>query len=246
MNIAIIQARMGSTRLPGKVLMIVEGKPLLEFQLDRIKLAKKIDKIVVATSELEADDVIEKFCISYGVDCFRGAENDVLERYYKTAKKYKAHLIIRLTADCPFSDPLVIDKLVELHVEALADYSSNTVPPDKSSWPDGSDVEVFNIEALEKAYQNSVDESEREHVTFYFWKNQKNEFKLIQMKNIENWSKFRFTVDYEEDLEVVKILMIELKNKKLFGHVGEIIEILKDNPNIVALNSKYHFGIGWK
>lgn len=246
MIVAIIQARMGSTRLPGKVLMTIGGDPLLKIQLDRVTLSKKIDKIIVATSTLSSDDEIEKFCDSYGVDCFRGAETDVLDRYYEAAKKYNADLIVRLTADCPLTDPDIIDELVKMHQDSQVEYASNTVPPDTSQWPDGSDVEVFTFEALENAHKYSSDAAEREHVTFYFWKNEKANFKIVQMKNPEDWSKYRFTVDYLEDFEVVKILMAELKREKLFGHVNEVIKILRENPGIVEINSKYHFGIGWK
>ena len=236
---------MGSTRLPGKVMMLVDGEPLLKFQVDRIKLSKKIDKIIIATSKLPIDDEIKLFCNSYGIECYRGSEVDVLDRYFEAAKFFNANLIVRITADCPLIDPKVIDRLVKLHESSMADYSSNTVPPDTSTWPDGSDVEVFTYKALEIAHKNTTDASEREHVTFYFWKNKKNNFKLEQLSNSDNWSKYRFTVDYLEDFEVVKFLISELKRKRVFGHINEIVDILKENPRVVEINSKYHFGIGW-
>ena len=226
-------------------MMLVDGEPLLKFQVDRIKLSKKIDKIIIATSKLPIDDEIKLFCNSYGIECYRGSEVDVLDRYFEAAKFFNANLIVRITADCPLIDPKVIDRLVKLHESSMADYSSNTVPPDTSTWPDGSDVEVFTYKALEIAHKNTTDASEREHVTFYFWKNKKNNFKLEQLSNSDNWSKYRFTVDYLEDFEVVKFLISELKRKRVFGHINEIVDILKENPRVVEINSKYHFGIGW-
>ena len=211
-----------------------------------ISRSKRINRIVIATSNNSIDNEIVKFCILNRVDYFIGSETDVLDRYYNTAKKFNASLIIRLTGDCPFSDPNLIDILIDSHYENHADYTSNTVPPDKSTWPDGSDVEVFSFEALEKAHKYAIDASEREHVTFYFWKNKNTKFILNQIINFEDWSKYRFTVDYIEDIEVVSKIMIQLKRNKLFGHVSEIIDILKDNPSIASINSKFHFGIGWK
>lgn len=245
MIIAIIQARMGSTRLPGKVLMQIDGKPMLEYQIERVKKAKLIDTIVVATSVLRQDDPIGDICNKIGIDCFRGSENDVLSRYYECAKKYQAKTIVRLTADCPFSDPEVIDKVIQLFIDAKADYAANTAPPQNSTFPDGSDVEVFSMEAFEKVNKEAKDKYDREHVTFYFWKYGK-DFKTAQLISEINWSKYRFTVDYSEDYDVAKYAATQLKEKGIFGHIGEIIEIIESNQEIKAKNSKYYFGIGWK
>ena len=151
MVIAIIQARMGSTRLPGKVLMGVNGRTLLAYQLDRISKSKKLNKVVIATSTLEKDDVIEAFCKDYGVDCYRGSENDVMSRYYECAKKYNPDTVVRMTADCPLIDPEIIDKVVQKFKDNNVDYCANTVPPETSKFPDGSDIEVFSMKALERA-----------------------------------------------------------------------------------------------
>lgn len=245
MIVAIIQARMGSTRLPGKVLKTVAGEPLLKIQINRIRRSKLLDKIVVATSYLKENDIIENLCNDNNIACFRGSENDVLERYYQCAREYKADTIVRLTADCPLSDPEIIDKAIFVFNNSVVDYLANTVPFENSKYPDGMDVEVFSNEALEKAHKNVTNVNDREHVTFYFWK-YKNNFKTAQLNNDHDYSGYRFTVDYPEDLEVVEFILKELEKRKVFGYLSEIIEIIDSNLQIKEKNSKYYFGIGWK
>ena len=180
------------------------------------------------------------------IDCYRGSERDVLSRYCSAAKEYNADIIVRLTADCPLIDPTVIDKAVNLFHQSNVDYTSNTVPLKTSYFPDGSDVEVFSMHALERANHEATSEEDREHVTFYFWRStEKRGFRTNQLSNTENWSKYRFTVDYPEDREVVKRIVAELNERNQFGHLDEIIQIFKDYPDIYYLNSKYYFGIGW-
>ncbi|MCK4542952.1 MAG: glycosyltransferase family protein [Spirochaetales bacterium] len=242
---AIIQARMGSTRLPGKVLKEVNGKPLLMYQVERVRESKLLDKVIVATSALPKDDVITDFCERNNIDCFRGSENDVLSRYYECAKKYKADIIVRLTADCPLLDPMVIDRVISMFQKEKADYAANTAPPKTTRFPNGSDVEVFSIHALERAFIECKDLHDREHVTFYFWRYDNN-FKTIQMSQGVDWSKYRFTVDYPEDLEVVEYIFQELGKKGSFGHLPEIVDIIDAAPEIKAKNAMHHFGEGWK
>jgi len=241
--IAIIQARMGSTRLPGKVLMGVNGRTLLAYQLDRISKSKKLNKVVIATSTLEKDDVIEAFCKDYGVDCYRGSENDVMSRYYECAKKYNPDTVVRMTADCPLIDPEIIDKVVQKFECDNVDYCGNTVPPESSRFPDGSDVEVFSMKALERSNVEVKDTRLREHVTFQFW--QDKNYTSNQYTQEKNWSKYRITVDYSEDFEVVEYVFSELKVKKIFGSLDEIIKIIDNNQEIKEKNSQYFFGQGW-
>lgn len=243
MVIAIIQARMGSTRLPGKVLMEVNGKPLLAYQLDRALKSKKLDKVIVATSTLEKDDSIEKFCTDYNIDCFRGSENDVMSRYYECAKRYNPDAVVRMTADCPLIDPEIIDVVVQKYEDDNVEYCANTVPPETSKFPDGSDIEVFSMKALEKSNKSVQDEHRREHVTFQFW--QDDNYSSSQYMQEKDWSKYRITVDYPEDFEVVEFILNELKNKKIFGSLDEIINIIDNNLEIKEKNSQYFFGQGW-
>ena len=244
MIIAIIQARMGSTRLPGKVLKEVDGTPLLKYQIDRIKKSFLLDKIIVATSTLQKDDEIEKFCEDNNIECFRGSENDVLGRYYQCAKIYNPDTVIRLTADCPLLDPKVIDRTIRLFIDENADFAANTAPIESSKFPDGSDVEVFSMKALQRAHREVLDTGDREHVTFYLWKYD-NGFKTVQLDTVKDYSKYRFTVDYSEDFEVVKFIIKELKRRNSFGDLEEIIDIIESNPEIMEKNSQYYSGIGW-
>jgi len=243
MIIAIIQARMGSTRLPGKVLMTVDGKPLLAYQIDRVLKSKKLDKLLVATSNLEKDNAIEDFCLQYKVDCYRGSENDVMSRYYNCAKKYKPDTVVRLTADCPLIDPEIIDKVIQKFETDNVDYCANTVPPETSRFPDGSDIEVFSMKALEQAHSEIKDSHFREHVTFQFW--QDTSYTSSQFIQTKDWSNFRITVDYPEDFEVISFLLNKLKSKGIFGSLDEIIEIIDNNDEVKEKNSKYYFGQGW-
>lgn len=244
MIIAIIQARMGSTRLPGKVLMEVNDRPLLAYQLDRILKSKKLDRVIVATSTLEKDGVIESFCKSYGVDCYRGSEDDVMGRYYECAKQYNPDAIVRITADCPLIDPEIIDKVVQKFKDNNVDFCANTVPPETSKFPDGSDVEVFSMSSLECAHREVKDAYYRENVTFQFWQDES--YTSSQYTKVKDWSKYRITVDYPEDFEVVKYVLNELKNNKIFGSLKEVIDIIDGNHEIKKKNSQYFFGQGWK
>ena len=242
---AIIQARMGSTRLPGKVLKEVNGKPLLMHQIERVKTSKLLDKVIVATSTLSKDDLISDFCKRNNIDCFRGSEMDCVSRYYECSRQYNADIIVRLTADCPLCDPQIIDDAVRLFRKERADYVCNTVPPETSRFPDGSDVEVFSMETLERIYQECKDPHDREHVTFYAWK-YNNGFKAVQLTQEVDWSTYRFTVDYPKDFEVVEYVIKELKKRGRFGNLEEIVEIIESNPAVKAKNAQYYFGIGWK
>ena len=241
--VAIIQARMGSTRLSGKVLMEIDGVPLLELMMSRVAKSELLDKVVIATSTLPKDDRIEKFCQKGNYECFRGSENDVLSRYYECAKIFNADVIVRMTADCPLIDPEILDEVISDYFNKKVDYAANTVPPKTSTFPDGSDVEVFSFEALEKGFIKAKKDSEREHVTHYFWRSD-NGFKTAQLRQKNNWSNYRFTVDYPEDFEVIKFILKELKKRKSFGSLSEIIEIIEANSEIKEKNSKYYFGIG--
>ena len=244
MNLLIIQARMGSSRLPGKVLKKINNKSILLHLIERVKCSKKINKIVVATTKAIKDQEIVEFCKLHKIDFFCGSEHDVLERFYKCALKYEAKNIIRITSDCPLIDPIVIDTTIDLYLKNDADYAANTIPPETRKWPDGSDVEVFSFNALEISYLSAKDD-EREHVTFFMWRKNKN-FKTVQLDNNEDWSKYRYTIDYNEDYEKVKKIMSILLKNNCFGHTKDIVQIIKDDGEMQNNNKKYSFGYGWK
>ena len=241
---AIIQARMGSSRLPKKVLMKIGNHVMLKYMIDRVSKSKLIDKIVVATSLNKLDDEIEIFCLSNNINCFRGSEDDVLDRYYMAAKKYNSTIIVRLTADCPLIDPVIIDETIKLFLNKKVDYASNAVPPDEKKYPDGSDVEVFGFNNLELSWNRVKNMKDREHVTFYFWK-YNNGFSLALLDNTHDWGNYRITVDYIEDFNLVSHIISYLDNNKLNGSLKEIIDFLDDNPQIKNINSQYTWGMNW-
>tara|TARA_B100001057_G_C22721587_1_gene899926 strand:- start:485 stop:1219 length:735 start_codon:yes stop_codon:yes gene_type:complete len=244
MIIAIIQARMGSSRLPGKVLMDVDGKPMIKFMYDRVKKSKLIDKIIVATTSNKIDDSIAELCKKEKIICFRGSEDDTLDRYYKAALPYNPNIVVRLTGDCPLCDPVLVDKTINLFVKKNVDYASNTVPPDIKKFPDGSDVEVFSFRNLKKSWEKSTCIKEREHVTFYFWKSGNN-FSTALLDNKFNWGKYRITIDYKEDMTLLNEIIKRLKRQNKFGHINEVVEILENEPNLVEINSMYTYGLNW-
>lgn len=230
-TICIIQARIGSSRLPGKILMKAGGRTLLENVLMRVGQAKKIDKVVVATTDRKEDDATEKLCKKNSIDCFRGSENDVLDRYFKCASQYpKFSNIVRITGDCPLIDPKIVDEVVSLFVKSKSDYASNVL---KETYPDGMDVEVFKRKVLEEAYKKARMSSEREHVTLYMRNNKK--FKKVNLENDYDFSHFRLTVDNREDYEVIKFL---IENTKINTGFTEYISLLTKNPKIMLKNFK--------
>jgi len=228
-NLCIIQARMGATRLPEKVLKEVGGVTLLEYEINRVKQARNISKIVVATTDKETDDRIEKLCKKINIDCFRGSEDDVLDRYYQCALKYSDYKnIIRITADCPLIDPRVIDKVVLLFLDGEYDYTTNVL---EDSFPDGMDIEIFKKNVLKEAAKIAKLSSEREHVTLYIRNNKK--YKIGNLEAPKNYSQFRLTVDEPEDFAVIEFL---IKNSQPTASYLDYINILKKNPKIMQKN----------
>ena len=228
-NLCVIQARMSSTRLPGKVLKEINRKPLLQYEIERLRLAKKLDQIVVATSASKESDEIEKFCERIGVPCFRGSEEDVLNRYYECAKKYPGYdAIVRVTGDCPLIDPRVVDEVVNLFEEGGYDYASNVL---EETFPDGMDVEVLKRDALKTSQQEAKMQSEREHVTLYVRGQEK--FKKGNLCAPRDYSAFRLTVDNPEDFAVAKFLIESLPPTMSYL---DCVELLAAHPEIKKLN----------
>ncbi|MGD6894407.1 cytidylyltransferase domain-containing protein [Bacillus infantis] len=232
---AIIQARMGSTRLPGKILKTVNGKSLLEYQLERVRLSNTIDKIIVATTVKENEQPIIELCKNLTIDYFRGSEHDVLSRYYEAAMNHNIDVIVRLTSDCPLIDPAVIDKVVNHYMNNKdnIDYVSNTL---ERTFPRGLDTEVFSFKSLERAYHEANLSRDREHVTAYFYSNPK-VFKLDNVTNNRNYGSFRWTVDTKEDFELIKLIISELYDSNNKFTLEDVIELLKLNPSWKELNA---------
>ena len=239
MNLAILQARMSSTRLPNKVLKKVSNKELLAYECERILNAKKIDKLIIATSTDKSDNLIEDFCKRNNIECFRGSLNNVLSRYYKCAKNYKNKNsikklnIIRVTGDCPIIDPQVIDEVISTFENRNYDYISNTLIP---TYPDGMDIEICKYEALKYAYKNAIYKSDKEHVTLYIKNSDR--FRKFNYKAQHDFSHLRLTVDEENDFKLIKYILenLYIKNKN-FTYL-DIISYLTKNPNLFFINSQ--------
>jgi len=202
--ITAVQARTSSSRLPNKVLLPLCGEPLLIQMIERIKRAKFSGTVVVATSENEDDNIIENLCISSNIDCFRGSLNDLLDRHYQLALKYSADAIVKIPSDCPLIDPQIIDQIIGYYIEnyPVYDYVSNLHP---ASYPDGNDVEIMSVTALETSWKESRRKLEREHTTPYIWENP-DKFKIgnvIWETGLDFSGTHRWTIDYEEDYQFI-------------------------------------------
>jgi len=227
--VAIVQARMASTRLPGKVLLGLEGKPLIQRVVDKV-LCSNVDKVVVATTTSVSDDELVKWCKDNFISFFCGSENNVLKRYYECAKFYDADIVVRVTSDDPFKDPLVINEAIDILIGGQYDYVSNTIYP---TFPEGVDIEVFTFGALKECFNNAVLYSEKEHVTPYIWKND-SVFSLYNFTYKENLSSLRWTIDYKEDLNFSRAVYKYLKHKKCFL-MKDILSILEQHPELYDL-----------
>lgn len=235
---AIVQARIGSTRLPRKVLSKVGGIPMLLFQIKRIKKSHLVDDVVVATSDNQIDDEIQSLCDQHKIKYFRGSEFDVLKRFYETAEEFSLDTIIRLNADCPFIDPEIIDKTIQGYYDEIGqfDYASTILKP---TFPLGMHVEIFSKDALKIAHNDSTLPEDREHVTPYIYNN-KNIFKLLSIESEVNHSSYRFTVDYQEDLVFVnKVYDLIDDSKKVTFNTMDLVNVLDANKNIILINNKF-------
>lgn len=230
---ALIQARLGSTRLPGKTLMLIEGESLLAHLVKRIKASRYINDIVIATTTNEKDNAIVEFAKNENLKFYRGSENDVLDRFYQASVLYRLETIVRVTPDCPMLDPDVMDIVISKFTDGNYDYVSNVITP---TFPDGLDTEVFSFRILEKTWHEARLPSEREHVTAYILKHPEL-FKLFNVKRDgEDLSWMRWTVDTKRDLEFVKEIFQRLGNSGIF-HMDDVIELFGENPDLLKINS---------
>lgn len=231
--IAIAQARIGSTRLPGKVMMKIKDKTLLELYINRVRPSKLINKIIIATTVNPADDIIEQLAGQIGIECFRGSENDLLDRYYQCAKRYNADIIVRITPDDPFVDHEVIDKALGIFLKENADFVTNHFEP---TYPEGLDIEVYSFKTLEKSWREAKLLSEREHV-FPYIQNNPGEFKIINFKQDKDFSHLRWTIDHACDFEMTKKIYDSLYDKKQVFLQEDILELIVVHPEIAEMNS---------
>ena len=236
-TILITQARIGSTRLPGKVLKKIGHKTLLQIHLERLCKCKSITDIIVATTTKDEDKIIYDNSLFLGFNAFKGSENDVLDRFYQAVKNIKPDWIVRVTSDCPLIDPVLVDKVVNFVRENNKDYGSNILI---ENFPDGQDVEVFKFSVLENAWNNATLQSDREHVTTFIRKNSDfnggNIFSAINFPCHENFSDIRMTVDEKVDFDMISILINNLGvDKSWIEYTNHIIEnkLYKINNSII-------------
>lgn len=231
--VAIIQARMGSTRLPGKVLLDLAGEPMLARVVHRTWRARTLDEVVVATTDRPADDAIAQLCLERGWPCFRGSEADVLDRYYQAAVAHRADIVVRITADCPLIEPEIVDRVVQefLDRQPEVDYGCNILP--RRTFPRGLDTEVVRSDVLERVWRAEFDPAWCEHVTLYIRRNP-DLFRIHGIVNDVDYSHMRWTTDTPEDLTFVR---------QIYAHFGhdlfswrEVLAVLEQNPEWLEIN----------
>ncbi len=241
----IIQARMGSKRLPGKVLKAYKEISPLKLLIDRLSTFKFNKRnIIIATTTTKKDAPIINFCNSNRINYYRGKENDVLHRFYKTSLKFNIQNIIRITSDCPFVDLLTLKKMIKIFKQKKIDYLANTYPL-PCTYPDGMDIEIFNFNTLKKTHLLAKLPSDREHVTKYMWGSKKFKCKKVDLR--KNLSSYRITIDTKRDYDLFKMIIDKFNYKKVKKiNMFEIINFIKKNKKRLKLQQKIKRNIGWK
>lgn len=235
MIMAFIQARTSSTRFPGKVLKTILGKEMLALEVERVRACQTIDRVAIVTSVSPEDQQIVELGKRIGVDVFCGSLENVLDRFYQAALKFKPDHIVRLTGDCPLIDAQVVDDMVRLYLEKKGDYGTNCTPP---TYPDGLDAEIFTFQALKQAHDEAVLPSHLEHVTL-FVESQPARFKIVNLSYGEDLSGLRWTVDEPEDFEFVKKVFEELYPSNPQFDMDDILALLKSKPELGVLNQRF-------
>ncbi|NDF35380.1 MAG: acylneuraminate cytidylyltransferase [Nitrosopumilaceae archaeon] len=239
----IIQARLGSSRLPGKIMLQACGKSMLELMIERVQRSKKLDKIIIATSISAQDDEIAEFCTRAKIDHYRGSEHDLLSRYKGAADKFDVDLIVRLTSDTPVIDAKTIDDTVEAYMKNEYDFVSNCYPMPRT-YPDGTNVEVFSHQILNEADREAKKPSEREHVTFFMWM-QPERYKIFRVDYQKDISRYRLNLDYKEDYIVLKTIFENLYPKNQNFSMEDALKWLDVHPEIYKINSNITQGQGF-
>ena len=233
-TVAIVEARMTSTRLPGKHMLPILGKPMLELLIERLKRANFLNQIVVATTQNPTDDVIEQLAHSIGVGCFRGSEDDVLDRVLRAAHANEAEVIVEITGDCPLIDPIVLDQVIQIYLTNNVDYVSNGL---KMTYPRGMDVQVFSTAVLEKVARLTLDSIDHEHVSLYIYEHPE----IFTLFNVESdlpekyWD-VRLTVDTQEDFQLIKAIYELLYPQNPTFTLYDIVDLLKKRNVLLELN----------
>jgi len=243
--VIIVQARMSSSRLPGKVMLPLLGKTLLYRMIERIKMVRYNITVVVAASDDRSDDVIEQAAVQMNVPCYRGSLNNLVDRQYQAAVQYDAGIVLKIPSDCPLIDPRIIDEVLDFYFlnEGKYDYVSNLHP---ATFPDGNDVEIMTMDCLEKTWKEASRPLELEHTTPYIWENQD----VFRIGNV-TWGagkdysmSHRFTIDYEADYQFIKRVYEELYPGKADFSCDDILTLLNEKPEIYNINARYA-GVNW-
>lgn len=243
MNVdVIIQARMSSSRLPNKVMLKIDERSVLDYVIDQLKNCKTIGRIIIATTEDKIDKKIVEFAQKNKLFYFKGDRVDVLDRYYKCAKEFECKNIARVTSDCPLIDPEIFDKVVQEFFLTNVDYCTNKLPMKNPTFPQGTEVEAFTFSALERSWNNAKLPSEREHVTPYIF-NHPEKFIISSIKNQVNLSKYRWTIDVENDIKFVREIALRIKKRPIYTR--DILEALSKEPNLEKINSDHIHNEGY-
>ena len=242
-TIAIIQARMNSSRLPGKVLLDIAGQPMLARVIERARRAKTVDEVMVATTTDSSDDRIEAFCGERGYLVYRGDMFDVLDRFYGAARLAQAEVIVRITADCPVIDPAAIDRVVETFHSTGADFACNRLPPPwKRTWPIGLDTEVCSFAGLERAWKEAELPYEREHVMPYFY-DPEGRFTVVVVDHDPDYGTLRWTVDTAEDLALLREIFTRFDGSDTFTW-EDVLALMEREPQLAQINAGVRHKIG--
>lgn len=232
---AIIQARMGSTRLPEKVMKNLKGKTVLDHVIERVKQSELIDEIIIATTTHERDAVIESEALRCRVKAFRGSEDDVLSRYYYAAKENNLDVVVRITSDCPLIDPTVLDEIIDFYLKNNYEIVSNAGSDlSNRTYPRGLDTEIFSFEVLENAFNNSKEKYQREHVTPFIYEKAT---KVFYYKNDIDYSKYRWTLDTDEDFKLITEIYRQLYHGKHDFYLNDIVSLFERHPELRDINA---------
>lgn len=242
-TVAIIQARMTSSRLPGKVLQDIGGEPMLARVVERVRRARTLHAVTVATTEDAVDDPIVALCVERGYPVFRGSPYDVLDRYYRAAQHFGAEVVVRVTADCPVIDADVIDQTVHAFFASGVDFAANRLPPPwKRTWPIGLDTEVVWFAALQRAWREATEKYQREHVMPYFY-DQEGRFKILVLDSDPDYGSLRWTVDTPQDLELIRRIYARFDNRADFGW-KDILALFQREPDLAEINAGVRHKLG--